>query len=427
MAYIILRSGRYYYNRRVPGKFREFDGRDIIRISLETDSFSEAVKRSVRLNEKIENYWRQLIKTGKTFQATEFIRMTELARLHGFAYHENTELAKDATLAELSRRFGVIENNTDNKELVSAILGGVRQPKMVLSAALTRFWEISKGRLLHKSADQQRKWKNPRIKAVKNFIRLIGDKEISLITRDDILRFRDWWIERIETENKNTGSANKDIIHLKNVIETIVEHDGLKTDTAHLFRKIILKQRFAQARLPLSPAEIIRILQSPALSSLNEDARWFLFAAAETGARPSEITGLLPEDIFLDAPVSYIYIKDRPDKTLKTPHSQRTIPLVGYALEAFQQMPDGFKRYRDRPDNLSNYLNRFLRSNNLLPSKQHSVYSLRHSFQDRILSVNAPDRVQADLMGHKFDRPVYGDGATLEQKREWMMKIKLKE
>lgn len=35
----------------------------------------------------------------------------------------------------------------------------------------------------------------------------------------------------------------------------------------------------------------------------------------------------------------------------------------------------------------------------------------------------APDRVQADLMGHKFQRPAYGDGASLEQKRDRIMKI----
>lgn len=425
MAYIILRSGQYYYNRRVPKKFRDFDGRDVIRISLETDSYSDAVKKSVRLNDEIENYWKKLIISGETYQASQFKRITELARIHGFAYRENTGLAKTASLSELAQRFSVLENRANNKDLVAAVLGGVAQPALTLSNALKHFWEISKSRLIHKSQDQQRKWKNPRIKAVSNFINIIGDKDIYTVTRDDVLRFRDWWIERIETENKNAGSANKDLIHLKNVVETVSENDGLKIDTTHLFRKIILKERFSQARVPLKSEEIISILKSPELDKLNPDAKWFLYAAAETGARPSEIVGLLPEDIFLDADIPYIHIKDRPDKTLKTPHSERMIPLVGYALQAFKEMPNGFKRYRDKPDNLSNYLNKFLRNKGLLLSKKHSVYSLRHSFQDRILSINAPDRVQADLMGHKFERPVYGDGATLEQKRDWMMKIKL--
>lgn len=86
-------------------------------------------------------------------------------------------------------------------------------------------------------------------------------------------------------------------------------------------------------------------------------------------------------------------------------------------------MPKRFPRYRDRPDNLTNAVNKFLRTNDLLPSKQHSIYSFRHSFQDALLRVNAPDRVQAELMGHKFQRPKYGNGTTLALKKEGSEKV----
>lgn len=86
-------------------------------------------------------------------------------------------------------------------------------------------------------------------------------------------------------------------------------------------------------------------------------------------------------------------------------------------------IPKKKSSYRDNPDVLSTYLNKYLRANDLLPSEKHSVYSLRHSFQDRLLAVNAPDRVQAELMGHKFGRPRYGDGATLKMKSDWLKKI----
>lgn len=159
---------------------------------------------------------------------------------------------------------------------------------------------------------------------------------------------------------------------------------------------------------------------------MGSDGRNLLMIVAETGARPSEIIGLLPEDIILNDAIPHFCIRNRKDKMLKTPHSERTIPLVGYALEAFRNYPNGFLKYRNKPDNLTNAISKFLRDHSLTPSKQHTVYSLRHSFQDRILSVNAPDRVQAELMGHKFNRPKYGNGASLEQKRDWMNKICLK-
>jgi hypothetical protein len=34
-----------------------------------------------------------------------------------------------------------------------------------------------------------------------------------------------------------------------------------------------------------------------------------------------------------------------------------------------------------------------------------------------------PDRLQADLMGHKFNRPRYGEGPTLAHKLEWLLKL----
>jgi hypothetical protein len=67
-----------------------------------------------------------------------------------------------------------------------------------------------------------------------------------------------------------------------------------------------------------------------------------------------------------------------------------------------------------------------MRENDLFPSEKHSLYSLRHSFQDRLTSANAGDRVQTDLMGHKFSREKYGNGASLQDKKLWMEQICLK-
>lgn len=176
---------------------------------------------------------------------------------------------------------------------------------------------------------------------------------------------------------------------------------------------------------PFTTDQILHILNSNKLKNLNQEARNVLLIAAETGARPTEICGLLPEDIRLEAEILHFCIIDRKERPLKTVHSERLIPILGYALKAFREMPNGFPKYRDKPDHLTNVVNKFLRENDLVPSPKHTMYSLRHSFQDRILQVNAPDRVQAELMGHKFLRPKYGDGATLALKKYWLDKVKL--
>ena len=96
---------------------------------------------------------------------------------------------------------------------------------------------------------------------------------------------------------------------------------------------------------------------------------------------------------------------------------------TGYA---FKNTPKGFTRYAGKPDNLSSAINKWFRGNHILPSPYHSLYSLRHCFQDRLIAVEAPDRVQAELMGHKFHRPKYGAGASLEQKHKWLSYIAFK-
>lgn len=149
---------------------------------------------------------------------------------------------------------------------------------------------------------------------------------------------------------------------------------------------------------------------------------------ADTGARPSELVGLNSEngDICLNAKIPYIHIRPGQKKELKTQQSERQIPLVGSSLMAFQNMPNGFQRYYRNSDLLSNTLNKYLRESDLLPTPEHCVYSLRHSFEDRLTYVEPPEKVQAALMGHKYSRPRYGDGPSLEQKKNWLEKIALK-
>ncbi|MGY8663480.1 hypothetical protein Q3C01_14050 [Bradyrhizobium sp. UFLA05-109] len=113
-------------------------------------------------------------------------------------------------------------------------------------------------------------------------------------------------------------------------------------------------------------------------------------------------------------------------RRLKTADSQRDIPLVGAALAAMKKRPEGFPRYRDKSSNLSAVLNKFLLTNGLRPTKDHTVYSLRHSFKDRLIAAEAPDSLIDSLMGHKTYKPKYGKGPSLELKLKYLQRIAFK-
>lgn len=423
MKFVVRINDYYYFNRRVPEEVREYDPRERIRVSLKTDSKEIARRKAIILNDQIEGYWQELIAKNQPYENKSFQRAVRIARQLGFSYQPMAtviQLPRD----ELLNRIMAVNEATPKQ--IRAVLGTDKVQALPVSAALVKFWEFTKDRTIHKTPEQLRKWRSPRLRAIDNFTKVVGNKDIKMITRDDSIKFRDWWVARVQAEGLNAATANKDIVHIKNIMETVSDNLKLDIDVKHVFRKLILKKRFSKKRLPFTSEQIRTMLHSEKLQNLNTEARWFLFAAADTGARPSEILGLLPEDIKLDADIPYIFIKDRQERALKTAHSERKIPLVGYSLEAFKNMPLGFPGYRDRTDSLTATVNKFLRENKLLPSSQHTIYSFRHSFQNRLLAVKAPDRVQVDLMGHKFQREDYGDGSSLELKKEFMEMICLK-
>ncbi|MES1226211.1 MAG: DUF6538 domain-containing protein, partial [Bacteroidota bacterium] len=219
MHHLIKRADKYYFSRRVPKAFKEYDPRSYIRIALKTDSKQVAIKAAIARNEELEAYWATLIKTGSIYSSESYTALVDRARLLGFAYYYAPDVAQ-LPFPQIMERFEHLKKHNLNKEHVEAILGNAPTPSIQLSDCLNRFWGYAKNKILNKSPDQIRKWRNPRVKAMKNFIKVVGDKMVTEVTRDDALKFRDWWIERLENEGLISGSANKDIIYVKTIIES---------------------------------------------------------------------------------------------------------------------------------------------------------------------------------------------------------------
>lgn len=423
MPHLYKVSNTYYYNRRVPELVREFDSRKTIRISLRTDSRTLAKRKAAILNEQIEEYWDGLIDHQASHDEKKFAQLVRSSRQMGFAYKPMSEII-DLPIQQIIDRVLAVRDGT--RKQIEAVTGARGNGKLLLSDAWEKFVRYSKDRVLNKSPQQIRKWTNPRKKAVDNLIAVAGNKNITDYTRDDLILLKDWWIERIQEEGKKPASANKDFTHLKSVFECLNDSMALGIKIDILFKKIVFRAKYKKSRLPFTTEEILGILDNPKLNRMKAKHKWVVWALAETGMRPTEVAGLLPEDIRLDAEIPHVRIVDRTDRNLKTENSEREIPLVGYSLEAFKRIPEGIPEFRFKPDHLTNTINKFMRENCLFPSSNHSLYSFRHSFQDRILAVNAPDRVQADLMGHKFNRPDYGTGATLNNKLGYLYKASLR-
>jgi len=297
MNYLICRTRRYYFNRRVPRPVKPFDSRKSIRIALKTDCRRTALKLAIEYNNQLEDYWQSLIKTGNKHSETSYKMLVERARLLGFPYY-HSPVVSSLPLEQFMTRLFHVEKQDCNKSHVEAVLGEMAPPQIMLDDAINRFFGFAKDKTINKSSNQVRKWRNPRIKAMNNLIRCIGNKPINDLTREDMLRFRDWWLARMEKEGLVSASANRDLIHSKTIITTVAENLKINIDLTHIFKKLTFSLDDSKKRLPFDSSHIISTLLNPDnLKGLNEQARWALYAFAETGAGLSELTGLLPEDI----------------------------------------------------------------------------------------------------------------------------------
>ncbi|MDX8432771.1 integrase [Mesorhizobium abyssinicae] len=424
------RDGIWYLVRRVPKEFASFDRRGLVRIStgvaVADDPRGVRARDAVRsLGAELETYWRKLGDGQSAEAALRFEAARKRARSFGLAYRTNEELAA-GPLDELIARMKLLldRNAIDNAADVAAVMGGARRPALRLSGLLKEFEAIEQQNLLAMSPNQIKKWRNPKKRAIANLIGVIGDKEIARMTREDAVAFREWWQKRVVGGGLDIGTANKDIGHISKMLRVVDLTHQLKLEP--VFHHLRLSGAVAAQRAAFSEQFVQeKILAEGALDGLNDEARHLVYLIADTGLRLSEAANLTAETIHLDHEIPHVQVRPN-GRRLKTDHSARDIPLVGCALDVMKLHPNGFPRYRDKAASLSALVNKVLGKKKLLPTSEHSLYSLRHTFEDRLTAVEAPEKVTASLMGHKWIRPKYGAGPSLMQKHEWLQKIAFK-
>jgi integrase len=417
------KKGTLELRRRVPKKYASVEPRAVVWVSLETDSRSVADARAASLWQQQIAKWEALLAGDTSVTEARLDAARSLVELKGFTYAPVADLLEQPVENILKRVEAISQHmGVPNLKEAQALLGIVPDHGLTISRALELFWHLTSAETLGKSYDQIRRSINPVKKAIKNLIDVIGDKSIAAITRDDMLDFRDWWAEQMELKELTANSANKDLTHVGKVLKTVNTLKRLKLDLP--LGELQFKQGEAQRRPPFTSDWISTKLLAPgALAGLNTEARCILLGMINTGYRPSEGAALLPMHIRLEGAVPYILI--RPEgRQLKTKTSKRTIPLAGISLDALRECCNGFPRYRDKPG-LSATLNKFLRENKLMESEDHVVYSLRHSFEDRLLAAGVDERIRRDLMGHALGRERYGIGATLEMAHEIIQRVAL--
>ncbi|MBR1227240.1 tyrosine-type recombinase/integrase [Bradyrhizobium sp. AUGA SZCCT0176] len=411
----------------MPSNFTHLDKRGIVKLSTKIRvakdrTGSKASRIAARLNETTEAYWRGLSEQNAADAVRTYDDAVKLARSLGVDYQTPTESAARPFHEVRARVQTVMANgHIDDPAKRRAIMGGVEKPRIMLSSLFSTYATIQSVAIADKSERQRQKWTTQYQRAAQIFIDQIGDKPLEDVSRDDAVTYAEWWEQRVLIDGIEINTMNKNLGHLSSMFRAVIKRNKFRFDNPFAGLR---QEGGKDGSRPPFPTEFIRdvILAPGALDKLNGDARDIVLLIMETGARPSELVNLKTDQIRLDAVIPHVRVEaqerddDAPGRELKTVQSKRDIPLVGLALEAMRRHPDGFARYFDRADNFSAAANKHFRKWKLLPTPKHTVYSLRHSFKDRLKDVEAPEEMIDELMGHKIDKPKYGDGYGLRLK-----------
>jgi integrase len=427
--FLTRRGTTWHFVRRVPAEFAQLDRRVIVqhstRIKVADDRVGRRAARvALTLNQELELFWKGLADGHVNADLSRYNDARRRARSLGFEYFPSSDLILFPQEKILERLEALVAKGLVNDPTAREALLGTAPPDSIkLSKLFEEYEEMTSHEVKDLSPDQMRIWRNGRKRAVARFVGLVGDKPLAELTHNDAIDYSEWWRERVVSSGVAAKTANKDMGQLSRMLKEI--NIRRRLNLPDIFKGLHLRGETDKSRLPYDPAFIQSRFLGGALRELNEDARCVLYVMIETGLRPSEIVNLQENTILLDAPIPYVRIV-ADGRRLKTEQSERDIPLVGVALKALQMHPSGFPRYRDRSSTLSATINKFLFEHGLRPTKDHTLYSLRHSFKDRLVATEAPDSLIDSLMGHRTNKPKYGKGPPLELKLKYLMRIAFK-
>ena len=254
-------------------------------------------------------------------------------------------------------------------------------------------------------------------RAFKRAYEAFGDIAIADCRRKDVGGL----IQSLLVAGMKTATVSRELGVIRAAVgELLVEHElALTVSNPFTDLKIPKLRQDAKKRAVFTPEQLAKV-------------RWFVSSKdcattnavgllLDTGARLSEVVGLKCEDLVLGVPVPYVVIVENEKRSLKTPHSTRQVPLVGYALVAAKRAlaahPSGYvfpsymKKEKVANGTASNTLSKALKKLGC-PTAQ----SLRHTMRTRLRNANVPVPIVEEILGWNDSSMAayYGEQTALE-------------
>lgn len=423
------RGGIWYLVRRVPKAYAHLDERRVVKLTTGIRVVNDprgirATRVVAQLSESLDEDWAAMVAGRDPDLHRRFERAQRMVMNRGLSYIPAEKLAV-GPLEEIVRRLDILVREKAGPEVANAVFGCVDEPSLLLSELADAYEDAQSASLAGMSPNQARRWRWCVKRAIANVVSVTGDKSVFDLTREDAIAVRRAFQRRILEGEIVINSANIEMGRFRKILRVVKMERQIDIPVS-AFDDLRIEGGEKQQRPPFETDFIQNvILAEGALGGLAPEVRRVVYVMADTGMRPSEIVNLLPHHIHLDAPVPYVSIRAE-GRRLKTKPSERDIPLVGCALAALRLQPEGFPTFRDQSNDLTGEVNAFMEANGMRPTPEHSLYSLRHSFEDRLTALDPPDKIIGRFMGHKQFRERYGKGPTIKHLHSWIKRIAFK-
>lgn len=443
LKHAFLRGGVIYYQRAIPKDLQDRYSAKLVKTSLGTGDMLIAKRKIEQLNRELEAEWALMRGhpevTPKSIQgqAVELLRKWGLSSSAYADLTEDDEIAIDLFRDHLDtkrQRYADGDDETyrdaDGSEYLSPveikaaqIIAGTVKP--VLNDALEEYLR------LHPKRADKRFEEHTRL-IFKTLTDAIGDKPVEDLSRGDAHKYVAAEIAR----GVKTGTVSRYMNTIRAIIGTwLREKEIAKTNP---FTRIPIPKNGADTkkRKPLTETELKALFA--ACEQRDDDVRHLVAILGDTGARLAEIAGLALEDLVLDAEIPHVVIQPHPWRSLKTPSSARSVPLLGHALWAAQRVAEeatkgqryAFPRYTaadgTKATHASNTVAKWIRTLKVDGKEMdHTAHELRHTMADRLRDVGCPKDIREAIGGWatKDIASKYGKGYSLKVMAEWLGKV----
>lgn len=376
--YTMLKKGVYYFQRRVPTHLQAHYGTHLIKTSLKTRDAKMARRLALQLAKQLDAYWLQVGFQKRYTNAFGTIQIEQPVKLPE---------PSGPLLSEV--------------KAIYIKLSGPNRPKSFFEAI-----ERSFGFLM----------------------RLRGDLPISEYTRSDVHTIRD----ELLAGGLAPQTVKRSFVPLRAAFTIAISE--LDLECKNVFKSIrVGPSQVKHERRPFD-TETLAHIQRLCIEENSLNTR-LIALISDTGMRIGEATGLAIDDIKLDADIPHLNIIEHDWRRLKTPSSNRKVPLVGCSLWAAREIMkdhDGsskfaFPKYcsdtKCNTHSSSARLNFWIRKR--IDDRALVIHSLRHSLRDRLRAVEcAPDMV--DQIGGWTSEGIgvrYGQGYPLRNLQTWLERI----